>query len=115
MKIASLIILACLSVLVSSPIHAQDNNKVSGTLAFENASVSNVLGVYKALTKQELVISPEAQRITHGITLHAEVDSVEKTQRLIEEALQKQAGIVLTHLDHNRVSVTYDEHLKLQP
>jgi type II secretory pathway component GspD/PulD (secretin) len=115
MKNTSLIIVTCLIVLASCPIHAQDTNKVSGTIAFENVPVSDVLDVYKALTKQVLVISPDVSRATHGITLHAEVVSVEKTQRLIEETLLKQAGVVLTHLDNNRVSVTYNEHLKLQP
>ncbi|MDB6058007.1 MAG: hypothetical protein JWO95_1851 [Verrucomicrobiales bacterium] len=115
MKITSLTIVTCLIVLVSCPIHAQDTNKVSGTIGFENVPVSDVLDVYKALTKQELVISTDVGRATHGITLHTDVTSVEKSKHLIEETLLKQAGVVLTQLDNNRISVTYNDHLELQP
>jgi hypothetical protein len=38
----------------------------------------DVLNAYKALTKQKLVISPDVSRVTHGITLHTDVTSVEK-------------------------------------
>jgi hypothetical protein len=115
MKITSLIIVTCLIVFGSHPIHAQNTNKVSGTIAFENVPVSDVLDVYKAVTKLELVVSPDVGGARRGITLHTDVTSVEKAQRLIEEALLKQAGVVITHLDKNRVSVTYDARLKLQP
>jgi hypothetical protein len=40
---------------------------------------------------------------------------VEATRLLLEQALLKQAGVVLTRLDDHRVSVTYNDHLKLQP
>ena len=115
MKIVSFIFIAAfLSILPLSPVQAQDTNNVNGTIGFINVPVSDVLDVYKALTKQELVISSDVHRATHGIILHTEIVSVEKSRRLIEETLLKQAGVVLTHLDNNRVSVTYNDRLELQ-
>ena len=34
---------------------------------------------------------------------------------LIEQSLLKQAGIVVTHLDHDRISINYNDQLNLAP
>jgi hypothetical protein len=109
------VIMVCLSILTCHLAYGQNTNKISGTIGYENVPVSEVLDCYKALTKQELVISTEVRRASHGITLHAKVVSVEATRLLLEQALLKQAGVVLTRLDDHRVSVTYNDHLELQP
>ena len=120
MKITtSIIILVCLSILTCCPVHAEDIDKAYGTIHFENVPVSDVLDVYKGLAKQakqELIVSTDVRRAIHGITLPAtKIISVEAARQLLEQALLKQAGVVITRLDKNRVSVTYNDKLELRP
>ncbi|MGH7993478.1 MAG: hypothetical protein ACREDQ_08175 [Limisphaerales bacterium] len=106
--------LICLSVLMCHPVDAQSTNKITGDINFVNVPVDKVLAVYKHLTKSELVIASDVRWATHGITLHFH-GSPEEVPPLIEQALLKQAGIAITRLEDKRVSVTYNDNLKLQP
>jgi hypothetical protein len=106
--------LICLSVLTCHPVHAQNTNKITGNVNFMNVPVDKVLDVYKTVTKSELVIASDVRWARHGITLHF-YGSPEAVPPLIEQALLKQAGIVITRLDEKRASVTYNDKLELQP
>ena len=106
--------LLCLSVLTCHPIYAQNTNKITGDINLVNVPVDKVLDVYKHMAKSELVIASNVRWATHGITMHFH-GSPEVVPSLLEQALLKQAGIVITRLDDKRVSVTYNDKLVLQP
>jgi hypothetical protein len=114
MKIPSLIImLVCLGPLACHPSFAQDTSKITTNINFVNVPPDMVLDYYQAATKQELVIASDVRGATHGVTLRFS-GSPEAAKPLIEQALLKQAGIVITRLDDKRASVTYNDRLKLQ-
>jgi len=106
--------LVCFGVLACQPSFAQDTNKITTSINFVNVQPNEVLDIYKATTKQELVIASDVRLANHHITLHFS-GSAEELARLIEQALLKQAGIVITRLDDKRASVTYNDQLELQP
>ena len=117
MKITSiLIIIVCVSILAGYPASGQDTDGITGNIDFVNVPVAKVLDVYKGLTKSELIIASDVRRSAHGITVHAMgASSRETVRQMLERALLKQAGIVVTPLDDKRVSVTYNDQLKLEP
>lgn len=106
--------LVCLSVLTCQPIHAQNTNKITDNLNFVNVPADKVLNLYKDMTKSELVIASNVRWATHGITLRFH-GSPEAVPSVLQEALLKQAGIVITRLDDKRASITYNDKLELQP
>ena len=113
MKIPIIILIVCLGVLTGQLSFAQVTN-VTANINFVNVQPNEVLDIYKAATKQELVIASDVRRATHGITLQFS-GSPEAVPVLIEQALLKQTGIVITRLDDKRASVTYNDKLELQP
>jgi hypothetical protein len=117
MKTTSLlIVLVCVSILAGYPASGQDTDKITSNIEFVNVPVDKVLDVYKTFTKSELVVASDVRRATHGITVHAAgVFPRETVREMIERSLLKQAGIVITHLDDKRVSVTYNDKLELEP
>jgi hypothetical protein len=106
--------LVCLGVLACQPSFAQETNKTSAGINFVNVEPARILDIYKAETKRELIIASNVRLANHHITLHFHGLS-EAVPALIEQALLKQAGIVITSLDDKRASVTYNDQLKLQP
>ena len=116
MKITLLLaITVCLSFLAGYPASGQDTTKITTTIDFVGVPVDKVLDTYKASIKSELVIASDVRLANHSITLHAVAVSPEVAQQMIERALLKQAGIVITRLDAGRVSVTYNDRLELKP
>jgi hypothetical protein len=115
-----LVILASLTLAVGIVTYAADKSaptntkEITASINFKNVDVDTVLATYKSSVKAELVVASDVRPI-HGITLQATGVSLEVEQHLIEQALLKQAGIVLTRLDDGRVSVTYNDKLELQP
>jgi hypothetical protein len=105
--------LVYLGVLACQPVFAEDTNKSTANINFVNVPPDMVLNYYQAATKLELVIASDVRQATHGITLRFS-GSPEAAQPLMEQALLKQAGIVVTRLDEKRASVTYNDHLELQ-
>jgi hypothetical protein len=110
-----LAIIVCLSILAGNSASSQDTNKITGTIDFVNVPVDRVLDVYKHYAKSQLVIANDVRLAAHNITLHATGVSPEVVRQMIEQALLKQAGIVITRLDDGRVSVTYNDQLELEP
>ncbi len=107
--------MVCLSILAGYPANGLDTNKITASINFVNVPADKILDVYKASAKSELIIASDVRWTTHSITLHAVAVSPEVAQRMIEQALLKQAGIVITRLDGKRVSVTYNDQLELEP
>jgi len=62
-----------------------------------------------------LIIASNVRLANRSITLHAGGVSPEVAQQMIEQALLKQAAIVITRLDAKRISVTYNDQLELEP
>ena len=106
--------LVCFGALAGHPSFAQDTNKTTTSINFVNVTPDKILDIYKAATKQEFVIASDVRRANHSITLRFSGSS-EAMSGLIEQALLKQAGIVITRLDDKRASVTYNDQLELQP
>ncbi len=92
----------------------QETNKPNAFIKMENVPLNEVLNVYKAWSKQELVVARNVSLANHHITIHFK-GSAEAVPELIEESLLKQAGILITRLDDKRVSVTYNDKLEVQP
>jgi hypothetical protein len=129
MKIAPILAtMVCLSILTGYRASGQDTNKIpvpslGGGLSpkirfrlnLENASVGEILKLYKGEARCELVVASDVLRARQVITLHAAEDvSSNVAMQMIEQALLKQAGIVITRLDAKRVSVTYNDQLELE-
>jgi len=109
MKIASYIAVAVFVVFLAGfSASGQNTNKSTFTVNFVNASADQFLDFYKSLTKSELLIGSHVLQSRGKITLQFR-GSLEALTPLIEQALAKQAGIVITHLDGKRVSVTYND------
>lgn len=115
MKITSLFAIAIgLCLLIGFPASSQNTNNITTRINFVHVPVDRVLDMYKQSSKSELIIASDVRQATHSITLHAVGVSPETLQQMIEQALLKQAGIVITHLDDKRISVTYNDQLKLE-
>jgi hypothetical protein len=91
-----------------------DNPK--GVLDFKNAEVQQLLPIYKAMSGLDLVVDSRVRTVHSPITLQssAPIGKAEAT-KLIEKALLEQAGVVITHLDGQRASVTYNDALVVIP
>jgi hypothetical protein len=109
-----LVIVVGLSILTCCQVHAQDTNKITTSINFVNVPPDKVLDAYQAMTKLELVVATDVRRATHGITLRFN-GSPEAAPQMIERALLKQDGIVITRLGNRRASVTYNDQLELEP
>jgi hypothetical protein len=115
MKIAPfLFIIICLSALAGETAKSQNTNRITTGINFVNVPADKVLDVYAASAKSQLIIASDVRRATHNITLQATAVSPEVARQMIEEALLKQAGIVITRLDDKQISVTYNDQLKLE-
>ena len=94
---------------------SQTESLSTGIINWVNLPVSKVLDTYKHLVKTELVVATNV-RDAHNIALRTEKPMTsDALAHMIEQALQNQAGVVVTHLDNKRTSVTYNDKLELQP
>lgn len=87
-----------------------------GTLDFKNAEVRQVLPIYKAVSGLDLVVDSRVKTVRWPVTLQSS-EALPKAEatKLIEKALLEQAGIVITHLDGQRASVTHNDALAVTP
>ena len=85
-------------------------------LDFKNAEVRQALLLYKAMSGLDLVGDSRVKTVRFPGTLQspAPLDEAEAT-KLIEKALVEQAGVVITRLDGQRASVTYNDALPITP
>ena len=107
----TLILLA--SLLVSlCPSFADDIP--AGSMNLENVPASEVLSIYKQMSGLEFVVDSRAKLVTSQVTFRTTTPlKKEEALKLIQSALLKQAGIVITPLDDKRVSVTYNDALPI--
>ena len=115
MKISIIVAaLICLCLLTGTPASGQSTNKITTGINFVNAPLDKVLEIYAAMTKKELVIADDVRGAKTGITLQFNGPR-EEAPGLIEQAVLKQAGVVITRLDDKRVSVTHKDFAKSHP
>jgi hypothetical protein len=80
---------------------------------FVMVPADKVLDVYKKITKADLVALNDIPQQARWVTLHISVprETVPETvPQLLEQALLKQAHIVLARLDDKEVTVKYDQY-----
>ena len=88
------------------------------TLNITQADLHRVLPLYHDVSGLELVTASNVKRLHAEITVvhpHDKAVKKEEAMKLIETALIQQAGVVITHLDGKRASVTYNDALKITP
>jgi hypothetical protein len=101
-------LLTLLAVVLAGITPAQ----AAGLLKFESVPVPDMLEFYGQLTGKKLVVAPNVDTILLRITLRSDGSvSRDEAARMVERALAEQAGVVITDLDNNQASVTYDEAL----
>jgi type II secretory pathway component GspD/PulD (secretin) len=93
---------------------AADEQKV--TLGLKGAEVQQVLPIYKAMSGLDLVVDSRVKTVLWPVTLQSS-EALPKAEatKLIEKALLEQAGVVITHLDGRRASVTHNDALAIIP
>ena len=86
-----------------------------GVFKYVNVDVPYILEAYSQMTGAKLVMGPGVEKAHGKVSLQSEgPTTAPEAARMIERALADQAGVVLTRLGDNRVSVTYDEALEKQ-
>jgi hypothetical protein len=86
------------------------------TLNFINTPVQKILPIYHQLSGLELIESSEVKKLHAVITLRTPTPvSKSDMVKLMEQALVTQAGVVISRLDAQRASVTYNDALPIIP
>ena len=92
-----------------------------GSIQFDDSQptidVQDFLQVYKSMSGLELVIDSRAAKIHTPFKSHAKkTDWFTRANalKLIETNYLEEAGIVITHIDDKRVSVTYNDALPIK-
>ena len=108
-------IIICSIVLTcfTSDLFSSDNSSKGGAFTFERLPVSQVLDIYAKVTGKKLVISTGALDTQSTIT--ARRSHSKEIEDLIVEMLRNNAGVILTPIDGERVSVTYNDKLDPMP
>ena len=84
------------------------------TVNFINTPLEKILPIYHELSGLELIESSEVKTLHTAITLRTAVPvSRSDLVKLMEKALVDQAGVVISHLDPQRASVTYNDALPI--
>jgi hypothetical protein len=84
------------------------------TVNFINTPVEKILPIYHELSGLELIESSEVKKLHTAITLRTAVPvSKSDMVKLMEKALVDQAGVVISRLDAQRASVTYNDALPI--
>ena len=97
----------------SHPTAVPAPDVLRGSILWKNLAVTKAVETYKDLAHVELVSDSRVKSVDHRIDLSLSDISTSEASKAIEKALLEQAGIVITHLDSNRVSVTYNDSLPI--
>jgi hypothetical protein len=88
------------------------------TLRFvKTEAVKNLLPFYKELSGADLVIASNVSNLTARITVSMGPKAITKAEglTLLETAFREQAGIIITRVSTNVISVTFNDQLKIIP
>lgn|GEM_PF-1147137 len=105
------IVLILAAILVSFYSLSAEENKAK--IDFAGVAPQQALAVYANLSGLELITDSHVQVLRSKIVLHNSRLSKNEMMASLEKALIEQAGVVITHLDVKRASVTYNDALPL--
>jgi type II secretory pathway component GspD/PulD (secretin) len=107
-----ILLLSFLSLFVG--LHPFAAEEPKGRLNIKDFDVQHVLPFYKDISGLELVIDSRVKTVRSSVTLQIS-EPLPKAQAvtLLEKALLEQAGVVITRLEGERASVTYNDALPL--
>ena len=107
MKIVLSLTIFWLNILNVHSVRGQDTNKTTLTINYVNVPVNEVLDNYQRMVHRQLHVASNVELRNQLITFHF-VGEADAALPLLEQALLKQAGIVITSLDdkHSTVSIT---------
>jgi hypothetical protein len=107
------ILLCAMSVAVAADPKS-DETIPRGTFNLNGTSVNQSLTLYALFAGKKLVTSSHALNLKTTITLQPDVDlKLSQAIALLEKAFREQAGVVVTRLDDQRISVTYNDALPI--
>jgi len=113
--IGLLSILSMIVLISSYPLLADGTNQTNDYIDKSiKTDVQDALRVYKQMSGLELVIDSRAAKIHTPIAFSQAYSAMYRpidATRYLEKILLERAGIVITHLDDKRVSVTYNDAL----
>ncbi len=70
--------------------------------------------IYKGVTQLELVVASNVKQASARVSAGSGRDlKQDEAARLLEQALLKQAGVIITSLDGKKASVTYNDRLEI--
>jgi hypothetical protein len=85
-----------------------------GAFNLNGTSVNQSLTAYALFTGKKLVTSSHALNLKTTITLQPDVElKLSQAIALLEKAFREQAGVVMTRLDDQQISVTYNDALPI--
>lgn len=94
--------------------HSAPAQALKMTINFDGATPIQVLDVYRRMSGLTLIEDSRVRQVHRPIYLRrSKPMSKSEGMKLFEEALIKQAGIVITRLDDTEVSVTYNDALPI--
>jgi hypothetical protein len=110
-RFLAIILFAC----AISPALAQVSNTnvpaINHPINFRSVSVSQILQIYRNVTHLQLAVAPDVLQEKRTITLAATAHSSAEVAKFLEEALLKQTGIAITHIDDHHASAAYRNNL----
>lgn len=85
-----------------------------GYMAFQDAPVQSVLVIYEDISGCQVIESSDVKWHYGPVTIRSEAPlSRARAMKVIERAVLEQTGIVITPLDSQRVSVTFNDRLPI--
>ena len=99
---------------------ADDFDATFGGIHFDDSKTidaQGVLVIYQAISQLDLIIDSRAKEVNPRIVYHVKFEKAftkSEALKLMEKTLLEEAGIVITHLDDKRASVTYNDALPIK-
>ena len=107
LSIFAIIVFASTTLPVLAQVSNTNPAVATHTINFRRISVSQVLQIYQNVTHLRLAVAPDVLQEKRTISLAATAQSTAEVAKLLEEALLKQTGIVIKHIDDKRASAAY--------
>jgi hypothetical protein len=94
----------------ASPSQTSPSSPAStpGSIAFNNADISQVLAFYTNLTGLNLVIDPGVSLVGPALRIVTDLPTREAAVKLIQKEVLDHTGIVITPIDGTNASITYN-------
>ena len=106
-RIFAVMLLVCVAEPALAQVSPTNPPAINHPINFRSVSVPQVLQIYRNVTHLRLTIAPDVLQEKRTITLAATAHSTTEVAKLLEEALLKQTGIAITHVDDQHASAQY--------